>query len=110
MMGSMTATVASHELYTKHADTLQRALTAIAERGYWSAFPESPSPKVYGEGAADAGKAAFEALLNKPFPLTLPGADGTVGAERSPYGLSLGMTYPKMDLDTLFAAIAKAES
>ncbi len=46
MMGRMTAAVASHELYTKHADTLQRALTAIAERGYWSAFPESPSPRV----------------------------------------------------------------
>ena len=100
----------SHPLFERHKALLDQALQAIAERGYWSAFPESPSPKVYGEGAADAGKAAFEALLNKPFPLTLPGADGTVGAERSPYGLSLGMTYPKVDLDTLFAAIAKAES
>ena len=100
----------SHPLFERHKALLDQALQAIAERGYWSAFPESPSPKVYGEGAADAGKAAFEALLNKPFPVTLPGADGTVGAERSPYGLSLGMTYPKVDLDTLFAAIAKAES
>ncbi len=29
-------------------------------------FPESPSPKVYGEGAAEAGKAKFDALLNQP--------------------------------------------
>ena len=99
----------SHPLFERHKALLDQALQAIAERGYWSAFPESPSPKVYGEGAADAGKAAFEALLNKPFPLTLPGADGTVGVERSPYGLSLGITYPKVNLDSLFAAIAKAE-
>ena len=99
----------SHPLFERHKALLDQALQAIAERGYWSAFPESPSPKVYGEGAADAGKAAFEALLNKPFPLTLPGAEDTVGPERSPYGLSLGITYPKVGLDTLFAAIAKAE-
>jgi phenylacetic acid degradation protein paaN len=89
---------------------LDRALQAIEERGYWSAFPESPSPKVYGEGAAEAGKAAFDALLNKPFPLTEAGTTGTVGGEVSPYGMALGITYPKVDLDALFAAIAKAES
>ena len=99
----------SYPLFERHQALLDHALRAIAERGYWSAFPESPSPKVYGEGAAEAGKAAFEALQNKPFPLTLPGAEGTVGAERSPYGFPLGIAYPKVGLDTLFAAIAKAE-
>ncbi|TMH23250.1 MAG: phenylacetic acid degradation protein PaaN [Betaproteobacteria bacterium] len=98
----------SNPLFERHQALLDQALRAIAERGYWSAFPESPSPKVYGEGAAEAGKAAFEALQNKPFPLTLPGAEGTVGAERSPYGFPLGITYPKVGLDALFAAIAKA--
>jgi phenylacetic acid degradation protein paaN len=96
-------------LFERHKALLDRALQAIAERGYWSAFPESPSPKVYGEGAAEAGKAAFEALQNKRFPLTLPGAEGAVGAERSPYGFPLGITYPAVGLDALFAAIAKAE-
>jgi phenylacetic acid degradation protein paaN len=99
----------SYPLFERHQALLEQALKAIAERGYWSAFPESPSPRVYGEGAAEAGKAAFEALQNKPFPLTLPGAAGTVGAERSPYGFPLGITYPKVGLDALFAAIAKAE-
>ncbi|HEV8553802.1 MAG TPA: phenylacetic acid degradation protein PaaN [Casimicrobiaceae bacterium] len=99
----------SHPLFERHQALLEQAVKAIAERGYWSAFPESPSPKVYGEGAAEAGKAAFDALLNKPFPLVLTGADGTVGAERSPYGFPLGIAYPKVDLDALFAAIAKAE-
>jgi phenylacetic acid degradation protein paaN len=99
----------SHPLFERHQALLEQALKAIAERGYWSAFPESPSPKVYGEGAAEAGKAAFDAQLNNPFPLALPGADGTVGTERSPYGFPLGIAYPKVDLDALFAAIAKAE-
>ena len=100
----------SHPLFVRHRPLLEQALKALADRGYWSAFPESPSPKVYGEGAAEGGKAAFDALLDKPFPLKLPGATGTIGAERSPYGFPLGISYPRVDLDALFAAIAKAES
>jgi phenylacetic acid degradation protein paaN len=100
----------SHPFFERHKALLDQALNAIRERGYWSAFPESPSPKVYGEGAAEAGKAAFDALLNKPFPLTLPAAKGTVGAERSPYGFPLGVTYPKIDLDGLFEAVGRAEA
>jgi phenylacetic acid degradation protein paaN len=99
----------SHPLFERHKALLDQALTALAARGYWSAFPESPSPKVYGEGAAEAGKAAFDALLNKPFPMQLPGSVGTVAGEKSPYGMALGVTYSKVDLDQLFAAIAKAE-
>ena len=99
----------SHSLFERHKQLLDQALAAIADRGYWSAFPESPSPKVYGEGAAEAGKAAFDALLNKPFPMQLPGSHGTVGGEMSPYGIALGISYPKVDLDQLFAAISRAE-
>ena len=98
----------SHSLFEKHRATLDRALTAIAERGYWSPYPESASPKVYGEGTAEAGKAAFDALLNHPFPLPQPAAIGQIGAERSPYGITLGVTYPQSDIDALFAAIGKA--
>src|SRR5512132_4067148 len=94
--------------FEKHRGTLDRALQAIAERGYWTPYPESPSPRNYGEGAIEAGKAAFEALLNKPFELDQPGTVGRVGTERSPYGLALGITYPKVDLDRLFPAIAEA--
>jgi phenylacetic acid degradation protein paaN len=99
----------SHPLFERHKALLDRALQAVAERGYWSAFPESPSPKVYGEGAAESGKAAFDALLNRPFPLTLPGTTGSVGGEISPFGMALGVTYPKVDIDALFAAVATAE-
>src|SRR5438094_2526651 len=108
MMGSMTATVASHELYTKHADTLQRALTAIAERGYWSAFPESPSPRVYGENAAPNGEAAFRAYLGHDFPLDQPGIDGQVATEASPFGVPLDVRYPHSSADALIAAAGAA--
>jgi len=96
-----------HPLFERHAATIDRALAAIGERGYWS--PHSESPKAYGEGAMEAGKAAFDALLGKPFDLTQPGTIGTIGREVSPFGIALGITYPKADLDALFAAIGAAE-
>jgi phenylacetic acid degradation protein paaN len=98
----------SHPLFEKHRATLDRALAAIAERGYWSPYPESASPKLYGEGTAEAGKAAFDALLNQRFPLSQPATIGHVGAEKSPYGWPLGITYPKADIDALFSAIDNA--
>jgi len=73
-----------HPLFERHAPVLERALTAIAERGYWSPYSESPSPKVYGEGAADAGRAAFDGLRDRPFALDQPGTVGRVGGELSP--------------------------
>jgi phenylacetic acid degradation protein paaN len=99
----------SHPLFEKHHATLERALQAIAERGYWSPYPESASPRNYGEGTAEAGKAAFDALLGKPFALTQPATAGQVGAEKSPFGMTLGITYPRADLDALFAAIGQAQ-
>jgi len=96
-----------HPLFERHAATIDRALAAIGERGYWS--PHSESPKAYGEGAMEAGKAAFDALRGKAFDLTQPGTVGTIGREVSPFGISLGITYPKADLDALFAAIGAAE-
>ena len=51
----------THPLFTKHEDTLQKALTAVETRGYWSPFVEMPSPKVYGETANADGEAAFKA-------------------------------------------------
>ncbi|MEV1177087.1 hypothetical protein AB0J09_52745, partial [Nonomuraea sp. NPDC049784] len=82
-------------MFEQHRETLEKALSAIAERGYWSAYPESPSPRVYGEGAAERGKEAFESYLGKPFPLDQPGTGSWIGAERSPYGIDLGVTYPE---------------
>ena len=91
-----------------HRETLDRALAAVADRGYWSAYPESPSPRVYGETAAADGLAAYQAHLGHPFELDQPGTVGQVGAERSPYGPELGVTYPRADLDVLLTAAQEA--
>ncbi|MGB2571093.1 phenylacetic acid degradation protein PaaN [Micromonospora citrea] len=95
-------------LYDRHADTLNRALTAITERAYWSAYPESPSPRVYGETAAADGKAAFEAYLDGDFPLDQPGDGDRVATETSPFGLELNVRYPHAGADRLVAAATAA--
>ncbi|WP_320069187.1 phenylacetic acid degradation protein PaaN [Micromonospora sp. RTGN7] len=97
-----------HPLYDRHADTLNRALTAITERGYWSAYPESPSPRLYGETAAADGKAAFEAYRNGDFPLDQPGSGDRVATETSPFGLELNVRYPHAGADELLAAASAA--
>jgi phenylacetic acid degradation protein paaN len=84
------------DLVAKHEATLQAALAAIRSRAYHSAYPESPSPRVYGESAAAEGRAAYEGWLGRDFPLSTPGADGRVATERSPYGPDLGVTYPRV--------------
>ncbi|MBF9129112.1 phenylacetic acid degradation protein PaaN [Plantactinospora sp. S1510] len=97
-----------HPFFARHADTLERALTAITERAYWSAYPESPSPRVYGETAAAEGEAAFRAYLDGKFPLDQPGTLDWVATEASPFGIDLGVTYPHGDPDVLLAAAASA--
>jgi phenylacetic acid degradation protein paaN len=101
-------TAPAHALVGTHADTLAKARAAIAERGYWSAYPESPSPRVYGESAAADGKKAFEAYLSSAFPLEQPGTTGEVSSEVSPFGVDLGVTYPHGDVDALVLAARAA--
>lgn len=87
------------DAFARHRETLDKAVQATRTREYFSAYPESPSPRIYGETAAADGKAAFEALLGKDFPLSTPGADGTVATEKSPFGLPLGVRYPRVTPD-----------
>lgn len=104
-----TATTPTHPLVDTHASVLEEAAAALAARSFYSRYPESPSPRVYGEGAAEAGKAAYEAHLEKTFDaLADQPSDGTtVGDEVSPYGPRLGVAYPHLDVD---AAVAAAQS
>lgn len=100
----MSTTTAS-DFYTRHAELLGRALVATREREFWSAFPESPSPKVYGESAAADGQSAFEGYLDGEFPLQVPGSAGSVSTERSPYGIPLAVRYPHVtDVSALLVA------
>ncbi|GAA3512641.1 phenylacetic acid degradation protein PaaN [Actinocatenispora rupis] len=101
-----TESTSSHPLFSKHEKTLRQALDTIWRRGYWSAYPESPSPRVYGETAAADGKAAFEAYLGADFPLDQPG--DRVATERSPFGIPLDVRYPHTDPDTLVARASGA--
>ena len=94
------------ELITKHRETLDRARLAIRDRTYWSPYPETFGP--YGEDGAARGGTAFEAYLGRPFPLSQLGADSEAGAERSPYGLELGVLYPHVPTDALVDAAASA--
>ena len=110
MMTGMTET--PHTLYERHADTLAQARRAIRERTYFSAYPESPSPRVYGETAAADGQAAFQANLGRLFPLDggtdRDGGTDPVATEVSPFGVDLGVSYPHRDPDTLLTAATAA--
>lgn len=75
-------------LFERYRATLQAALTAAAKRDYWSAYPEIPSGKIYGETAKDDGLARYEARVGKFFDLPDHPAESAVDAEASPYGLS----------------------
>ena len=94
----------SHTLFDKHKPLLDQALQALATRGYWAPFTEMPSPKVYGETAAEAGKQAFEARLGKTFVLGQPGQTGLHAGERSPYGVEINVHYPVCDPEVLVQA------
>ena len=98
----------SQDFFAPHEATLTAALAAIATRGYWSAYPEAPSGRVYGETAAADGEAAFKARLNQPFLLEQPATAGWVGSETSPFGFALGITYPSPELNGLLAAMRTA--
>lgn len=88
-------------LFEKHRNLLADAVKAIEARGFWSAFSEVP--RTYGETPPVEGKAAFEALLDKPFALDQEADDGRVGGEVSPFGPSLSVTYPRTGIDRLIA-------
>jgi len=87
-------------LAQKHAPRLTRAIEAIRARDHWSPFVESPSRKLHPPGAPAEGRQAFEALLDKPFPLGQ--LHGTVvrPPETSPFtGQPLGIDYELTPVD-----------
>jgi phenylacetic acid degradation protein paaN len=90
---------------TAHRATLDKAAEAITARTHFSAYPEMPSGKIYGETAKADAEAAFAALRNRRFDL---GAEGAwIGAEVSPWGPALGITYAAATPATL---VARAEA
>ena len=96
-------------LFKKHQQVLDAALAACSARHYWSPFIESPSRQLHPKDAHANGKAAFEALLQKPFSLDQPAEIGRTGHEVSPYTQRpLGIDYPKIDVDSAMQASTAA--
>ena len=97
----------SHAFFEKHRETLEFASQAVAAREYWSPFPEGS--RAYGEGAFEAGRAAFDAYRGAQFYLDQPGVVGRGGDERSPYGLQLDISYPRCSTEALIDAARTAQ-
>ena len=96
-------------LFDTHRGLLDGALTALATRSHWSAFPENPSPKVYGEDGQAKGQAAIAALVGQDFVLNQPGVRAHTATERSPYGAPLDVRYPDCAPEALVHAALEAE-
>lgn len=99
----MTPSLTRSLLTERHRPTLDRATSALRERGHWSAYSENPRDYPREEGAA-----AFAALTDHRFELDQPGTDDWVGGEISPYGPPLGISYPHPDPDVLLPAMRAA--
>ncbi|MDM7255317.1 MAG: phenylacetic acid degradation protein PaaN [Paracoccus sp. (in: a-proteobacteria)] len=96
------------DYFAQHRDLLDRAVTALAARQFWTPFPEVPSGKFYGESAREEGQAGYDALLGQAFDLPGHPEDGRVGAEVSPFGGALGISYPQAAPGTLLSAAEQA--
>ena len=96
------------ELVERHTPVLEEAAAALAARTFFTRYPDSPSPRVQGEGAAEAGLDAYRSRLDQPFDLGQPTTGESVGDEVSPYGPTLGTSYPRLDVDAALAAATDA--
>lgn len=92
------------ELFARHHAMLDAAVKALQARDFWTPFPEVPSGKIYGETARAEGESAYAALLGQPFALPGHPESRRLGAERSPWGEALGVTYPAAPADALIRA------
>lgn len=99
-----------HPMLERHADVLEEASGALARRSFYSRYPESPSPRVYGEGSAQAGQEAFQRARHQEFSglESQPGTGELVGSEVSPFGPELAVRYPELDVEAALAAAASA--
>ncbi|MBK9183829.1 MAG: phenylacetic acid degradation protein PaaN [Ignavibacteria bacterium] len=97
------------DLRAAHHATLANAMKANVERTFHAHWPEAPSGKIYGETANDDGLAAFQGQLNNRFD-RLPAEQSWIGEESSPYGFSLGITYPQIAVDDLIDRASAAQT
>jgi len=99
------------DFYEKHKETLSKAREVIHTREAWAAYPEMPSEKHYGEGAKQKGEDDFNALLGGKYEFKVPMQDAKYVQcdATSPYGIDMGMQYPKLEKDTLLKRSQQAQ-
>ncbi|MBX9690242.1 MAG: phenylacetic acid degradation protein PaaN [Candidatus Obscuribacterales bacterium] len=97
-------------LFEKHKATIERAIEAIHKREYYAAYPEMPSPAVYGESAEADQKKLFEAQLNSKFERLKQSHDSFLNSdEQSPFTVEkLGISYPAFADSTKYISAAQA--
>jgi phenylacetic acid degradation protein paaN len=90
-------------LFEKHKAVINKAVEALHSRTFFAAYPENPSPAIYGETADADGQSKFKAALKNKFAeLKQTGTDNWAGQEESPYLQSaLGVQYPTASVPTL---------
>jgi phenylacetic acid degradation protein paaN len=94
-------------LFEKHHSTLEDAIKAIAERKYYTPYPESP--KAYAENLDAQAKSWISSTMNNDYKeLLQTGETGWHGEEISPFlQVGIGVRYPMFTVDTL---ISKAQA
>lgn len=97
-------------LFEKHKDILNKSIDALHERGFFAAYPEHPSPKIYGETADEDGRKKFQSSMGKKFEELQQGdAESWIGVEESPYlQEALNVQYPSYSVNTLVENAKKA--
>lgn len=98
----------AHPMFERHRELLEAAVAATESRGHWSPYPENP--RDYGEQGLEDGRSALEAYRGAQFYLDQPGVAGRAGAEESPYGLQLQVSYPQCSPNALIVAAKAAMS
>jgi phenylacetic acid degradation protein paaN len=97
-----------NDFFDQHKSLLEDAVVATESREYYSAYPEIPSGKIYGEHAKQEGLDRFEGYKGSTFSLLQTSSDGTVGEEQSPYGFNIGTQYPKVEINALIEHVHDA--
>ncbi len=90
-------------LFAKHEARIDSAMKALHERTFFAAYPEHPSPAIYGETADAEGQEKFKSHLGKKFEeLSQKNPEGWAGQEESPYlQEALNISYPIFSTATL---------
>jgi len=98
----------TNAFFQQHKQLLEDSLLAIETRGFYSAYPEVPSGKIYGENAKNDAIATFEGYKEATFLLNQYDNGSTIGNEHSPYGFEINTRYPDVDIEGLIQHVQEA--